>query len=126
MLKVWGRKSSSNVQALMWCVGELGLPYERVDVGHTYGGNDTQEFLAMNPNGTVPVVRDGDGQALWETGAICALAMAPIRSGHLTSTRALTSTSGLSGRSSMSREALRRRSFGVLCAPHLHNRTRLQ
>lgn len=70
MLKVWGRKSSSNVQALMWCVGELGLPYERFDVGHTYGGNDTQEFLAMNPNGTVPVIRDGDGQPLWETGAI--------------------------------------------------------
>ncbi|MGI9422717.1 MAG: glutathione S-transferase, partial [Hyphomicrobiaceae bacterium] len=33
MLKIWGRKSSSNVQALMWCVGELQLPYERVDAG---------------------------------------------------------------------------------------------
>jgi glutathione S-transferase len=28
MLTVWGRKTSSNVQALMWCIGELGLPYE--------------------------------------------------------------------------------------------------
>ncbi len=25
MLRIWGRKTSSNVQALMWCVGELGL-----------------------------------------------------------------------------------------------------
>ncbi|MDR8300918.1 glutathione S-transferase, partial [Klebsiella pneumoniae] len=25
MLTIWGRKTSSNVQALMWCVGELGL-----------------------------------------------------------------------------------------------------
>jgi glutathione S-transferase len=70
MLEIWGRKTSSNVQALMWCVGELGLAYRRHDVGHKYGGNDTPEFLAMNPNGTVPVVRDDDGEPLWETGAI--------------------------------------------------------
>ena len=54
----------------MWCVGELGLPYERHDVGHIHGGTDTPVFLAMNPNGTVPVVRDGGGEPLWETGAI--------------------------------------------------------
>lgn len=70
MLTVWGRKTSSNVQALMWCIGELGLAYRRHDVGHRYGGNDTPEFLAMNPNGTVPVLKDGDGEPLWETGAI--------------------------------------------------------
>ena len=70
MLTIWGRVTSSNVQALMWCVGELGLPYERHDAGHRYGGTDTPEFLAMNPNGTVPVLRDGDGEPLWETGAI--------------------------------------------------------
>ena len=70
MLTVWGRKSSSNVQALMWCIGELGLAYERSDAGFTYGVKDTPEFLAMNPNGTVPVLRDGDDEPLWETGAI--------------------------------------------------------
>ncbi|HEY6433001.1 MAG TPA: glutathione S-transferase N-terminal domain-containing protein, partial [Acetobacteraceae bacterium] len=70
MLTVWGRKTSSNLQALMWCIGELGLPFQRHDVGHRYGGNDTPAFLAMNPNGTVPVLRDGDGEPLWETGAI--------------------------------------------------------
>jgi len=70
MLEIWGRKTSSNVQALMWCVGELGLAYRRHDVGHKYGGNDTPEFLAMNPNGTVPVLRDDGGEPLWETGAI--------------------------------------------------------
>ena len=69
-LTIWGRKTSSNVQALMWCIDEIGLPYQRYDVGHIYGGNDTTEFLAMNPNGTVPVLRDGDGPPLWETGAI--------------------------------------------------------
>lgn len=70
MLTIWGRKTSSNVQALMWCVGELGLDYERYDIGHVYGGTDTPDFLAMNPNGTVPVLRDGAGPTIWETGAI--------------------------------------------------------
>lgn len=70
MLTIWGRKTSSNVQAVMWCVAELGLPFTRHDVGHKYGGNDTPEFLAMNPNGTVPVLQDGDGEPIWETGAI--------------------------------------------------------
>jgi Glutathione S-transferase len=69
-LTIWGRKTSSNVQALMWCIGELGLAYERHEIGHIHGGNDTPEFLAMNPNGTVPVLKDGDSEPLWETGAI--------------------------------------------------------
>ena len=70
MLKVWGRRSSSNVQALLWALEELGLEYERVDAGHIYGMVDTAEYLAMNPNGTVPTLRDGDNPPLWETGAI--------------------------------------------------------
>lgn len=70
MLTIWGRKSSSNVQALMWCIGELGLPYERHDIGHRYGGNDTPRYLAMNPNGLVPVLSDDGSEPLWETGAI--------------------------------------------------------
>ena len=70
MIKVWGRKTSSNVQAVMWSLAELGLPCERYDFGHRYGGVDTVEFLAMNPNGTIPVVRDGDGEFLWESSAV--------------------------------------------------------
>jgi len=70
VLTIWGRKTSSNMQALMWCVGELGLAYVRHDAGHRFGGLDTPDFLAMNPNGVIPVVRDGDGEPLWETGAI--------------------------------------------------------
>jgi len=70
MLKIWGRTDSSNVQAAMWCIAELGLPSERIDAGHRFGVNDTPGFLAMNPNGTVPVLQDGDNPPLWETGAI--------------------------------------------------------
>ena len=70
MLKVWGLKTSSNVQALMWCIGELGLAYERIDAGFVYGKVDTPEYLSLNPNGTIPTVQDGDNPPLWETGAI--------------------------------------------------------
>ena len=70
MLTIWGRKTSSNVQALMWCVGELDLPHIRHDAGHRFGGLDSDAFAALNPNRTIPVLRDGDGPVLWETGAI--------------------------------------------------------
>lgn len=70
MLKVWGRKSSSNVQAVMWCIAELGLECKRIDAGLTYGVVDTPEYLAMNPNGTIPTLKDGDAPAFWESGAI--------------------------------------------------------
>ena len=70
MLKIWGRADSSNVQAVMWCVGELALPHTRVDVGHRFGGTDTAEFIAMNPNRTVPVIEDDGITPLWESGAI--------------------------------------------------------
>jgi glutathione S-transferase len=70
MLKVWGRKTSSNVQALMWCIGELGLDYERIDVGHRFGGLDTDAFIKLNPNRSIPVLQDGEGEPLWETGCI--------------------------------------------------------
>ena len=70
MLTVWGRATSSNVQAVMWCIGELGLDVMRHDIGHRYGGNRTPEFLAMNPNGLVPVLKDRDSEPIWESGAI--------------------------------------------------------
>jgi len=69
VLTVRGRKSSSNVQAVLWCIAELDIEHERIDAGFTYGVIDTPEYPAMNPNGTVPTVRDG-GPALWESGAI--------------------------------------------------------
>lgn len=72
MLEVWGRSDSSNVQGVMWCIAELNLPYKRHDIGHRYGGNKTPEYLAMNPNGLIPVLRDttSNSDALWEAGAI--------------------------------------------------------
>lgn len=70
MLKIWGRKTSSNVQAVMWCIAELGLPHERIDAGFKFGVVNTPDYLAMNPNGTVPTLVDGTNPPLWESGAI--------------------------------------------------------
>ena len=70
MLEIYGRGDSSNVQAVMWCVAELGLEHVRYDIGHRFGGTNTKAFIDMNPNQTVPVLRDGDGPALWESGSI--------------------------------------------------------
>lgn len=68
-ITVWGRATSSNVQSVMWCAAELGLEVTRHDVGHTYGGTDTAEFLAMNPMGLVPAMQDG-AVTLFESAAI--------------------------------------------------------
>lgn len=68
-LRVWGRATSVNVQAVTWCAAELGLAVERLDVGHVHGGNDTPEFLGMNPMGKVPVLRDGE-VVMFESAAI--------------------------------------------------------
>jgi glutathione S-transferase len=69
MLKVWGRKTSSNVQKVMWAIGELGLEHERVDIGGPFGKNKEPAYLAMNPNGLVPTLEDGDVM-IWESNSI--------------------------------------------------------
>ena len=69
MLKVWGRNTSSNVQKVMWAVAELGLEHERFDIGGAFGKNRDPAYLAMNPNGLVPTLQDGDF-ILWESNAI--------------------------------------------------------
>jgi glutathione S-transferase len=69
MLKVWGRTSSSNVQKVLWTCAELNEPFERVDWGGKFGGNQDAAYLAMNPNGKVPTVKDGD-LVIWESNTI--------------------------------------------------------
>ena len=69
MLRILGRDTSSNVQKVLWAAGELGLDFEREDIGGRFGGNDTAEYLALNPNGYVPTLMEGD-YTLWESNSI--------------------------------------------------------
>jgi len=69
MLKIYGRKTSSNVQKVLWCCAEIGLPFERTDIGGPFANNRTPAYLALNPNGLVPTI-DDDGFILWESNAI--------------------------------------------------------
>jgi glutathione S-transferase len=70
VIKIWGRNTSSNVQKVMWAVGEIGLPHERIDVGGQFGKNREAAYLAMNPNGLVPTLQEEDGFLLWESNTI--------------------------------------------------------
>jgi len=67
-LTLWGRTSSANVQKTLWALEELGLPYEHKLVGGAYGGLDEPAYRAMNPNGRVPTLQDGD-LTVWESHA---------------------------------------------------------
>ena len=68
-ITLWGRPTSSNVQKVVWALEELGLAYRHVPLGGRHGGNKVAAYLAMNPNGLVPTLRDGD-LVIWESHAI--------------------------------------------------------
>jgi glutathione S-transferase len=68
-LRVLGRYTSSNVQKVLWCLGELRQPFQREDFGGPFGRNDDPEYLGLNPNGTVPTLVDGD-VVIWESNTI--------------------------------------------------------
>ena len=68
-LTIWGRANSVNVQKVLWCLRELDLSYRRIDAGMAFGRNNEPEYLAMNPNGRVPTLVDGD-YVLWESNSV--------------------------------------------------------
>jgi len=83
VIKIWGRNTSANVQKVMWAIGEIGLPHERIDIGGPFGGNREAEYLAMNPNGLVPTLEEEDGFLLWESNSIVRYLAAKHRAGVL-------------------------------------------
>ncbi len=69
MLKIWGRKNSSNVRKALWIAQELGLDFESIDAGGAFGVVNEPHYRARNPNGLVPMLEDGD-LTLWESNTI--------------------------------------------------------
>ena len=68
-LTIWGRANSVNVQKVLWCLSEFDLAYTRIDAGLAFGRNQEPDYLAMNPNGRIPTLVDGDF-VLWESNSI--------------------------------------------------------
>ncbi|RYE58282.1 MAG: glutathione S-transferase, partial [Hyphomicrobiales bacterium] len=70
MVRVLGRVTSINVRKVLWALDELGETYQREDWGMPLRDPKVPEFLAVNPNGQVPVFIEADGSSLWESNAI--------------------------------------------------------
>lgn len=69
MLRLLGRNTSNNVQKVLWLLEELGLQYTQEDFGGPFGKTRSQDYLALNPNGTVPTLIDRE-VVLWESNTI--------------------------------------------------------
>ena len=78
MLQILGKASSINAQGTLDLV-ELDLAFTREDWGSGFRATSAPEFLALNPNAMVPVIRDGDF-TLWESNTI--LRYRPTRACH--------------------------------------------
>jgi glutathione S-transferase len=68
-MKLYNANLSPNATRVRGVVNELAIPVEVIDVDLRKGENRTPEYLALNPNGKVPVLVDGDF-VLWESRAI--------------------------------------------------------
>lgn len=82
MLTILGRRTSINVRKALWAADELGVPYEVEVWGQPHRDPSDPEFVALNPNAQVPVLRDGDF-VLWESSAILRYLMDAYGPGEL-------------------------------------------
>jgi GST-like protein len=67
-LYTWGTPNGQKASIML---EETGLPYEVHPVDISKGGTQTPEYLAMNPNGKIPMIEDPDaGRRVIESGNI--------------------------------------------------------
>ena len=69
-LTFYGDSRSGNCYKLKLLCSELGFGYDWREVDILAGTTHSDEFLAMNPNGKIPVMLLPDGQSLAESNAI--------------------------------------------------------
>lgn len=68
--RVHGMSASGNCHKVRAILELTGQPYEWIEVDMMAGAHRQPQFLAMNPNGKVPVLELGDGRFLPESNAI--------------------------------------------------------
>ena len=84
MITLWGRDNSTNVKKVRWVLDELNIPIEQIQAGLQHGVNNTPEYLAMNPNGLVPLLKDDATESvLWESNTIIRYLAAQYGQGKL-------------------------------------------
>ena len=71
-MKVWGDSRSGNCFKIRHLCAELDIDYQWQEVDILANETRTPEFLAMNPNGKIPLVDLGGGRYLAESNAILA------------------------------------------------------
>jgi glutathione S-transferase len=69
-MRVYGDTLSGNCYKVKLLASILGIDHEWVHVDILKGESRTPAFLAMNPNGRVPLLVLDDGRCLWESNAI--------------------------------------------------------
>ena len=75
MLRLYDNHLSGNGYKPRLLMAHLGLTYERIELDILTGETRTPEFLALNPNGRIPLLVLEDGTPLAESNAIlCYLA----------------------------------------------------
>src|SRR5438045_3504487 len=70
MMKLYWSPRTRSFSAL-WLMEETGKPYERVLTDISTGAQKRPDYLAVNPMGKVPALKDGEA-TLAEQAAICA------------------------------------------------------
>ena len=69
-LTLYGDSISGNCQKPRWTADYLDVDHDWIEIDILNGGTQTEEFLALNPVGQVPLARWPDGRVLPQSNAI--------------------------------------------------------
>ncbi len=68
-IKIYADPITVNCRKVLAGFALIGAPYERVHVDYFKGEQKSPEFLALNPNASIPAMTDGDFER-WESNAM--------------------------------------------------------
>lgn len=70
MYTLYSMQRSGNCYKVRLALAQLALPYRLIEIDITQGESRTPDFLAINPNGRVPVLEAAPGRYIAESNAI--------------------------------------------------------
>jgi len=72
MIKAYGSSTSGNCWKVATVLTLTNRPFQWIEIDSNAGGTRTPDYLALNPNGKVPIVQLEDGAVITESNAILA------------------------------------------------------